>query len=390
MKNKKYWLCASYFAFMLIGIPLSILTAIWPNIANSINLNVANLGIVSAVALISNVMALTLASKILTKIGARITTALGIFMQGISFVIMIFAKDLSMCVFSALFFGFGSGLADTSTNYFITVNYEAKNTVWLHAFWSIGSGIGPLLITAILLRGFTYNQAYVLFIPIYFIFAIIIFARLILEKKNDIKTGDIKNKKGPVEFTYKEIFSVKNAFLFFLCMFLADFLQCEVSIWYSSYVVEVYGINDIIAANMLTFLYVGLTASRVIIGFIVEKMGIVKTIIINMIIFIVGSLLLVLRINNIMILYIAISLLGIGVGPVFPLLINFSKKIFREEVLQGVIGLANSSAQIGAFVASTFIGFMVNIFSMQVFTYIVIASGIFALVIFNLLNKRSI
>ena len=87
MKHKSYWLYISYASFVVIGIPLSIMTAIWPNIASNIHTNISNVAIVSGMALIVTACTLTLSSVILIKIGARVTMALGIFIQSISFIL---------------------------------------------------------------------------------------------------------------------------------------------------------------------------------------------------------------------------------------------------------------------------------------------------------------
>lgn len=388
MKHKSYWLNISYASFFVIGIPLTIMTAIWPNIASNIHTNISNVAIVSGVALIINAFALTLSSVILTKIGARVTMALGIFIQSISFIIMIFAYSLPMCVFSALVQGFGSGLTDTSANYFVTVNYKAKNTVWLHAFWSMGSGIGPLAMAAVLAKGYTYNQGYVMFFPVFFILALIIFVSRMIEKKELVETGEIANVKGPVKFKFIDILKTKNSLLFFVGIFFADFLQCEITIWFSSFVVGEYGLSDVLAANMLTFFFLGVTIARILGGIIVEKLGISRVIVLSIITFIVASVLLALNSKSIMLLYVAIFFFGVGVGPLFPFFINYSKLIFHEEVLQGVIGLSGSAAQIGALVASALIGFLVNMFSIHSFIYVVFMSGIIAFANFCVLERR--
>lgn len=388
MKHKSYWLNIAYASFVVIGIPLSIMTAIWPNIASNIHTNISNVAIVSGGALIVTACALTLSSVILTKIGARVTMALGIFIQSISFIIMIFAYSLPMCVFSALVQGFGSGLTDTSANYFVTVNYKAKNTVWLHAFWSMGSALGPLAMAAVLAKGFTYNQGYVMFFPIFFILALTIFVSRMIEKKELLKTGEIENVKGPVKFKFIDILKTRNSLLYFLSVLLIDFLQNAVAIWFSSFVVGEYGLSDVTAANMLTFFFAGITIARIFGGIIVEKLGLVRVIVLSIVIFILSSVLLILNSKSVMLLYIVISFFGVGIGPVFPFLINYSKLLFKEEVLQGVIGLSGTAAHIGALTGSAIIGLLVNKFSIHVLVYVLLVSSILTLVNFIVLNMR--
>ena len=56
--------------------------------------------------------------------------------------------------------GFGGGAIDAGLNTFGAVNFSARTLNWLHACYGIGTTIGPLIVTAVLIRQLPWQVSY--------------------------------------------------------------------------------------------------------------------------------------------------------------------------------------------------------------------------------------
>lgn len=376
---------------MIFGMPNPTLSAAWPNICVFLNVGVEKLGLLMTIYLFFNVVMLTLSSKMIEKIGARNSSAIGLIILGAAVLMFSIVKSFLLYIVAVSIMGFASGIIDTSVDYYVAFHYKPRLLAWLHCFWAVGSAIGPFILSKVLSNGQSFQFAFKIMFPIYIIVPIITLFftnknRLILYK-NTSKV-EIVNEKSKANFI--EILKIDNAWLYFLSLLLSDFLLNGVSIWYSTYVTAGFGVAIDAAAKMVSIFFVGATLSRIVAGIIVEWLGTIKMMFLSFIIFLFTSILFIFSNGNITILYICSFLFGFGIAPCYPLFVDIAKKIFGKDKLHAVIGIGGSSAQLGSFFASVFISLIIKAISVYAFVYVIFIVTILALLSFYILYKRTI
>ncbi len=120
--------------------------------------------------------------------------------------------------------------------------------------------------------------------------------------------------------------------------------------WASTYFAEVKGISAEQAAQFAALFYIGITASRFVSGFITDKLGDRKMIILGTGILTCGIVLLFISAATIVTI-ICFVVIGFGCGPIYPCIIHSTPGNFGAENSGAIIGIQMASAYVG----STFI-----------------------------------
>lgn len=121
--------------------------------------------------------------------------------------------------------------------------------------------------------------------------------------------------------------------------------------WASTYFVEVKGIPAEQAASFAALFYIGITAGRFISGFITDKLGDRKMIIIGTGILVCGIMALFIPIDSYIAAFVAFLVIGFGCAPIYPCIIHSTPYNFGAENSGTIIGIQMASAYVG----STFI-----------------------------------
>ena len=121
--------------------------------------------------------------------------------------------------------------------------------------------------------------------------------------------------------------------------------------WASSYLVEVKGITTQQAAQFASLFYIGLTAGRFFGGFIMNKLGDRKMIILGTCILSCGIISLLIPTDHPLVSLIGFILIGFGCAPIYPCIVHSTPNNFGAENSGAIIGIQMASAYVG----STFI-----------------------------------
>lgn len=70
------------------------------------------------------------------------------------------APVLPALIGGALLFGLGGGCLDAGLNAYVADHHDARHLNWLHGFYGVGTTIGPVLMTGLLLRGASWRWGY--------------------------------------------------------------------------------------------------------------------------------------------------------------------------------------------------------------------------------------
>ena len=120
--------------------------------------------------------------------------------------------------------------------------------------------------------------------------------------------------------------------------------------WASTYFVEVKGVSAEQAAQLASLFYIGLTAGRFISGFIADKIGDRKMIVIGTSVLSCGIISLLIPAPSVVAI-IGFIVIGFGCAPIYPCIIHSTPTNFGAENSGSIIGIQMA----GAYVGSTFI-----------------------------------
>lgn len=377
-----------YLAFISLGLPDSLLGSGWPVIHNDLSVPISFMGIVSMVISGGTIVSSILSDKLTRKLGTSIVTVGSVFLTVIALFGFSFSRQFWMLLVFAVPYGLGAGAIDAALNNYVALHYTSKHMSWLHCFWGVGTIVSPFVMSYALTYS-TWNNGYRIVAFLQLGIGLLLLATLPVWKVNRQNTGDDAKSVGLIgALKIKGV----SCLLIGFCAYCAA--EATAMNWASTYLVEVKGVTPDKAAQFASLFYIGITAGRFLGGFIMDKLGDRKMIILGACILSAGVLSLLIPSGNQMVSLAGFIIIGFGCAPIYPCIIHSTPDHFGAENSGAIIGIQMA----GAYVGSTFIpplfGVLGNFISFAIlpvylFVFIIIMISMIELT-FRITSKKGV
>ena len=319
-----FLLALIYLAFISLGLPDSLLGAGWPVMHTELGVSVSFMGIISMVISGGTIVSSLLSDKLTHKFGTRAVTVASVFLTVAALFGFSFSGSFSMLIIFAVPYGLGAGAIDAALNNYVALHYKAKHMSWLHCFWGVGAIVGFIQLAIALLLLVT--------LPVWKI------------NKTE-STADTKR----VGLT--AALKIKGVPFLLIGFFAYCAAEATAMYWASTYFTEVKGISGDRAASFAALFYIGITLGRFASGFITERLGDRRMILLGTGILACGIMILLIPVQSYMTAFAAFLVIGFGCAPIYPCIIHSTPANFGAENSGAIIGIQMASAYVG----STFI-----------------------------------
>ena len=340
-----FLLALIYLAFISLGLPDSLLGAGWPVMHTELGVSVSFMGIISMVISGGTIVSSLLSDKLTHKFGTRAVTVTSVFLTVAALFGFSFSGSFSMLIIFAVPYGLGAGAIDAALNNYVALHYKAKHMSWLHCFWGVGAIISPFIMS-FALKNLNWNSGYRIVGFIQLAIAILLLVTLPVWKINKTEsTADTKR----VGLT--AALKIKGVPFLLIGFFAYCAAEATAMYWASTYFTEVKGISGDRAASFAALFYIGITLGRFASGFITERLGDRRMILLGTGILACGIMILLIPVQSYMTAFAAFLVIGFGCAPIYPCIIHSTPANFGAENSGAIIGIQMASAYVG----STFI-----------------------------------
>ncbi len=383
-----------YLAFISLGLPDSMLGAAWPMMYSDLGVPVSYAGFISMTVCLGTTVSSLVYAKVNSRLSTWIITASSCACTAIALISYAFIHSFPVFIISALLLGIGAGAVDAGLNNYVALHYKARAMNFLHAFWGIGTLVGPFMLSYFFANGLSWRSGYMTIGSTQSVICCIILLSYPLWKKAGESTitesGDkpqIKNEKSSL----RDAIHQKGAVAAMLGFFTYCSMEQTSILWASTFLVSTRDFSESSAAAAAGLLFWGITAGRIISGLISSKVN-GRTMIRS------GQCMTLLGI-----LFIAVAparfagfaffFLGIGFGPVYPTMLHQTPEYFGISHSARIMGLEMSSAYIGSAAMPFLFGLIGRNISMNLFIpyiLIILAANIAAIETKMLRAKRKI
>lgn len=333
-----------YVAFISLGLPDSLLGSGWPTIHTDLNVPVSYMGIVSMVISGGTIVSSLFSDKLTKKLGTSVITVVSVLFTAIALFGFSFATKFWVLIVFAVPYGLGAGAVDAALNNYVALHYKAKHMSWLHCFWGVGTIVSPFIMSFALTNS-TWNEGYRIVGYIQLGITLLLLVTLPVWRVN--KKTDVTQQKQLGVFG---AFKIKGVPFLLIGFFAYCAAEATAMNWASTYFVEVKGVSAEQAAQLASLFYIGLTAGRFISGFIADKIGDRKMIVIGTSVLSCGIISLLIPAPSVVAI-IGFIVIGFGCAPIYPCIIHSTPTNFGAENSGSIIGIQMA----GAYVGSTFI-----------------------------------
>lgn len=340
-----FLLALIYLAFISLGLPDSLLGAGWPVMHTELGVSVSFMGIISMVISGGTIVSSLLSDKLTHKFGTRTVTVASVFLTVAALFGFSFSGSFSMLIIFAVPYGLGAGAIDAALNNYVALHYKAKHMSWLHCFWGVGAIISPFIMS-FALKNLNWNSGYRIVGFIQLAIALLLLVTLPVWKINKTEsTADTKR----VGLT--AALKIKGVPFLLIGFFAYCAAEATAMYWASTYFTEVKGISGDRAASFAALFYIGITLGRFASGFITERLGDRRMILLGTGILACGIMILLIPVRSYMTAFAAFLVIGFGCAPIYPCIIHSTPANFGAENSGAIIGIQMASAYVG----STFI-----------------------------------
>ena len=360
-----------YLAFISLGLPDSLLGSAWPSMYPQLGVPVSFAGIISMIISACTVISALASDRVTRRFGPGLVTAVSVAMTAAAlFGFSVSGSFIALCLF-AVPYGLGAGSVDAALNNYVAIHYESRHMSWLHCMWGLGASIGPFIMSYSLTHGWSWPGGYRSISVIQALLTAVLLFSLPLWNSGS-KNGGSSSPSASQPIPYGKLLRQSGVKEVMLTFFAYCAMEQTGFLWGASYLVLNGGVSEETAAGLASLLFIGITAGRLLSGFLTSRFSDTAltrigcaTVAVSVVI-----LLLPLGITG---ASAGLLLLGLGCAPVYPCVIHATPGRFGQERSQAVIGLQMACAYIGTTLVPPFFGVLARATTFAIFPFFILA-----------------
>ena len=334
-----------YLAFISLGLPDSLLGASWPIMHADIGVDLSAMGIISMIVSSGTVVSSLLSDKLTQRFGTRSVTTVSVFLTSVALLGFSYSNSIWMILIFAIPYGLGAGAIDAALNNYVAIHYSSKHMSWLHCFWGVGTIISPFIMSYSLSNS-NWNSGYrtVAYIQILIAIILLISKPLWEHKKGSVTTDSQSDSKG---IGIIEALKIKGVIYLLVGFFAYCAAEGTAMSWACTYLVEHKHLSEVDAAAFASLFFIGMTVGRFFGGFIMDRLGDFKMILLGTTISLIGMVLMLIPAEHPTLALIGLITIGLGFAPIYPCIIHSTPNNFGAERSGSIIGIQMASAYMG-------------------------------------------
>lgn len=389
-------LAVIYVAFISLGLPDAMLGAAWPSMSQDLGAPLSWAGGISMVISAGTIVSALLSDRMTLRFGTGKVTAVSVGLTAAALAGFSIAPNYWVLMAFAIPYGLGAGGVDAALNNYVAIHYESKHMSWLHAMWGLGMLTGPYVMGYALGRGQGWGWGYRYIAIIQIALTALLIASLPLWKQRKVvdaeQSGNGQDSRAasadrkPIGILgVLRIRGAKEILMMFFCYCAAE---QTAMLWASSYMVLGSGIDKTTAAMWASFFGIGITAGRLLSGFLTMRFGDPTMIRIGQTVMFIGLVMLFIPLPAHIATIMGLMLVGLGCAPIYPCVIHSTPAYFGEDKSQAIVGMQMAFAYTGSMLMPPLFGLLAQNISITLFPWFLLACLVIMVVMHESLRRK--
>jgi fucose permease len=367
----------TYLGFVSIGLPDGLLGVAWPSMRGHFGLALDALGSLLVMYTGGYLISSFSSGRLLSRMSVGVLLALSCLATGISIVGYATAGSWWMVQSWGALAGFGAGAIDAGLNTYAATHFRPRIVNLLHAFYGIGALSGPLLMTAVLDRGQTWQSGY----------AIVGAGQLALAAcfgltnrqwngEDRFNTRQSSVAAETVNFASSlSTMRLPVVWLSVAVFFIYTGIEAAAGAWAYSLFTEARGVPMVAAGTWVSVYWGSLTIGRIISAMIV---GLVSTRLLLRCCIIGQALGAALIWSNLIDLggFFGLALAGAASAPIFPSLIATTPDRISRDHVANAVGFQIAAAVLGQSLLPAVVGVLARGFGLEIIAPVLLATAL--------------
>jgi fucose permease len=149
-------------AFISLGLPDGLLGVAWPSMRAFFGVELQALGALLVATTAGYVVSSFSSGRLLRRLNLGTVLAASCLLTASGLLGYAAASHWPVILALGVVLGVGAGAIDAALNTYVATHYGARMLNWLHACFGVGAASGPLVMTAVLQRGSSWQRGYVI------------------------------------------------------------------------------------------------------------------------------------------------------------------------------------------------------------------------------------
>ena len=342
-------LALGYLAFVSLGLPDAVPGVAWPSVRDTFGLPQAALGAAIAAGAIASFISGMVAGRLVDRLGVGALLAGSTALAALGVAGFAGSPAFALFLVAGAVVGFGSGAVDAGLNAYAAHHFPARHMTWLHAAYSVGAAIGPALMTAVLARGASWRAGYATIAAI-----LAGLAAAYTLARRQWGAGASRDHAVAVEATpiveaglARRALRRPRLWLQLALFVVYAGLEVVAGQWSYTVLVEARGATAETAGTVVTLYWSSLLAGRLLLGFVVERVGPVRLLRLGTLGAVLGALLVAIPGAPLAVAAAGLATLGFSIAPIFPAMMGETPRRIGRDVATHAVGFQISSATLG-------------------------------------------
>ncbi|WIV12621.1 MFS transporter [Proteiniborus sp. MB09-C3] len=348
-EKTNYLIIAFMFAIMILSAIADNLRGVFiPSFKADFLVKDTHMGVMIVVGSIGYIIFAYLGGMICETMGHKKVISMGIALTILSLVTLYLSPNFAVLLVGMFLLNAGwafIGLAINTAIPIIAVSFQAVIMNLVHFCYGIGATITQKSAGLLLFKGIEWRTMYLCISILYFI----VFIAFIF-----VKMPSVNKSKEDKKIDYRSIF--KHKLIYFYMISLGLYVAAEIGTgnWFVNYMRETYKYNENQGTYYTTLFFGTYALGRLLGGFIVEKLGTVKTVLISSVLaflfYIIG-----LAVGQKGLILIGFS--GLFFSIIFPTLILSTNEVFKKNTTY-IIGILTTASSAISMAVNFIIGWL--------------------------------
>lgn len=335
-------LVIAFIGFISLGLPDPVASVAWPSVREAFGLKQRAFGLIFLALGAGYFTTSFCAGKLTRLLGMGNLLCISSGLVAIAMFSSGAAVIWPMFVASAVVWGLGSGGIDAGLNTYVSKSMSPRQLNWLHACYSIGASVGPLIMTAMLVSTGSWRLGYVVVGGILLCMATLFYVTR--ERWNDGAPTPGEDAGPPVSI--REALSHPLVWFQIGLFFLHVGLEVTVGQWTFTLLTSSRDVSVGLAGTLASSYYASIGAGRVLTGVIANRISLDRLLRLSMLLALAGTLLFAfgwrLEMN-----IVGLIAIGLGLGPVFPCLVSRTPERMGDDHAAHTVGFQVSAGMVG-------------------------------------------
>jgi fucose permease len=368
--------------FISLGLPEGLLGVAWPSIRATFDLPLDALGLLLATFASGYFVSSALSGRLLTSYGIGSVLSASCATTGACLLGYALAPSWPAMVILGGVLGIGAGIIDSALNTFAAVQYGSRVLNWMHAAFGLGAAVGPLVMTAILSSGLSWNLGYVSVAAAQLGLAVGYW----LTRRRFTRPAPATNPSVPSESGSARRL-LKNPLIWISLALFGVYAGTEVTAgqWSFSLFVQSRDTPTTVAGLLVSAYWGSLTVGRVLFGIIAPRVSPDILLRVCMLVAIAAGG--VIWLNLPVVSWLALAVLGLILAPIFPVLIAETPGRLGLAQTANAVGLQVAAAVLGGAGLPAGVGVLAARLSLEVVGPCLVAAGLTQLVLHEALVR---